>query len=144
MSDNDVTRALFDRWERVWNHGELDLVPTCVAPRYLRHEEAGDRIVTPESYAAEIVALKRDRPDFLILAHDYSFQGDRAWYRVSMRWTDRATDALQTRAAMQSYRIKDGKLAETWVMSWAVGSSWTDAAPLDSWTSPILPHFDRA
>ncbi|MDF0490130.1 ester cyclase [Sphingomonas sp. H39-1-10] len=137
MSDTDVTRALFDRWERVWSHGELDLVPTCVAPHYLRHEEGGDRIVTPESYAAEIVALKRERPDFLIVAYDYSFQGNRAWYRVAMRWTDRASGALQTRAAMQAYRIEDGKLAETWVMSWPVGSSWPDAAPLERWTSPV-------
>lgn len=132
-----VTSSLFDRWERVWNHGELELVPTCVAPHYLRHEEAGDRVVTPEGYAAEIVNLKQERPDFLIVAYDHAFQGDRAWYRVGMKWTDQASGKVQTRACVQGYRIEDGKLAETWVMFHPIGSSWGDAAAQPNWTTHL-------
>lgn len=137
MSDLEVIRSLFDRWERVWNHGELDLVPTCVAPHYLRHEEAGDRVVTPEEYATEIVKLKQERPDFLIVAYDHAFQRDRAWYRVGMTWTGQANGKVQTRACVQGYRIEDGKLAETWVMLRPLGSNWGDAAAQPSWTTRV-------
>jgi hypothetical protein len=61
MSDESVTRDLFDRWERVWHEGQYDLVPGCVAPTYLRHDALGDRTVTPESYAAELARMKADR-----------------------------------------------------------------------------------
>ena len=52
MSDESVLRDLFDRWERVWHEGKYDLVPECVGPHYIRHDEAGDRAVTREAYAA--------------------------------------------------------------------------------------------
>ena len=48
----ETVRALFDRWERVWLKGEFDLIPECLGSHYLRHEEAGDRTVTREAYAA--------------------------------------------------------------------------------------------
>jgi len=53
---------LFDRWERVWHEVKLHLVPDCVGPLYVRHEEAGDRTVTPETYAAEIARAHQERP----------------------------------------------------------------------------------
>ncbi|WP_324747602.1 hypothetical protein [Pseudomonas veronii] len=135
MSDFEVTRSLFDRWERVWNHGELDLISTCVARQYLRHEEAGDRVVTPEEYAVEIISLKLERPNFQIIAYDHCFQGDRAWYRVGMKWTDPTSGQIQTRACVQGYHIKDAKLAETWVMFRPLGSNWEDKVAQPNWTT---------
>ena len=41
MSDNSAMRDLFDRWELVWHEDRHDLVESCVAPAYLRHEAAG-------------------------------------------------------------------------------------------------------
>ena len=38
MSES-VLRDLFDRWERVWHEGQHDLVPSCVAEDYIRHDE---------------------------------------------------------------------------------------------------------
>ena len=55
MSDESVTRDLFDRWELVWHEERYDLVPSCVGPTYLRHEATGDRTVTAEGYAGELV-----------------------------------------------------------------------------------------
>jgi hypothetical protein len=43
MSEESVVRDLFDRWERVWHEGQYDLIPGCVGPTYIRHDEAGDR-----------------------------------------------------------------------------------------------------
>jgi hypothetical protein len=36
---------------------------------------------------------------------------------------------------MQSYRIEDGKLAETWLSMQPLGSVWTDGAAQEHWTS---------
>jgi hypothetical protein len=52
MSVEDVTRDLFDRWERVWHNGEFELISSCVAPTYIRHDHLGDRTVTSDSYEA--------------------------------------------------------------------------------------------
>ena len=54
MSEEVTLRELFDRWERVWHEGQYDLIPDCIGPNYIRHDEAGDRTVTREAYAAEI------------------------------------------------------------------------------------------
>ena len=137
MTDTTAMRDLFDRWERVWHGGEFDLVPDCVAPLYIRHEEAGDRTVTREAYALELARMRQDRPDIRVLVYDHVFQGERAWYRFAMTWTDQASGEARTRAGIQSYRTEDGKLAETWVAFQPLGSAWTDAVAQDSWTSPI-------
>jgi hypothetical protein len=43
MSNESAMRDLFDRWERVWHEGQYDLIPSCVGPTYIRHDEKGDR-----------------------------------------------------------------------------------------------------
>ena len=55
MSNESEMRELFDRWERVWHEGQYDLVPQCVQPNYIRHDEAGNRTVTREVYAVQKV-----------------------------------------------------------------------------------------
>jgi hypothetical protein len=47
---------------------------------------------------------------------------------------DPKTGEKQSRAGMQSYRIEDGKLVETWITMRQLGTSWTDAAQ-EHWTS---------
>ncbi|WP_072386543.1 nuclear transport factor 2 family protein [Hyphomicrobium sp. CS1BSMeth3] len=137
MSKEAALRDLFDYWERVWHRGEFDLVATCVAPRYIRHDEAGDRTVTREAYADELAELKRNRPDIRIIVYDHAFGGDRAWYRFTMKWTDPQSGEVRTHAGMQSYRIEDSKLAETWVVLQPIGSAWTDAVAQETWTSSV-------
>ncbi|RVU17231.1 nuclear transport factor 2 family protein [Methylobacterium oryzihabitans] len=137
MSDHTTLRDLFDRWERVWHEGALDLVNACIAPEYLRHDELGDRTVTPNAYAAELAALRQARPDVRILVYDHAFQGERAWFRFTMRWTDRDGGDVRTRAGLQSYRTEGGLLAETWVVLQPVGSAWTDPVAQATWTTPV-------
>lgn len=135
MADVSVLRDLFDRWEHVWHEGRFDLVPECVAPHYIRHDEAGDRTVTREAYADELARLRRERPDVRIVVYDHSFAGNRAWYRFTMKWTDQASGEVRTRAGLQAYRIDEDRLAETWVILQLPGSAWSDAVAQDSWTS---------
>jgi predicted SnoaL-like aldol condensation-catalyzing enzyme len=138
VADIAVLRDLFDRWERVWHEGRLELVPLCVAPRYIRHDEMGDRALTRESYIAELTKLRHDRPDVRVDVYDYLLQGDAAWYRFTMTWTDRSSGEKRSRAGMQTYRVENGLLAETWVILQPPGSAWNDPVAQESWTSPRL------
>jgi len=142
MPDASPLRPLFDRWERVWHEGRFDLFPDCVAPHYIRHDEMGDRVVTREAYAAELAKLKEDRPDVRILVYDHALLIEAAWYRFTMAWTDRQTGDKRSRAGLQSYRIEDGLLAETWVILQPLGSAWNDAQAQETWTS--APASGRA
>lgn len=137
MPEATALRDLFDRWEWVWHEGRFDLVPDCVAPLYIRHDEAGDRTVTREAYAAELAQLRQQRPDVRILVYDHSFDGERAWYRFTMRWTDQASGEVRTRAGLQAYRTEGGKLAETWVIFQPLGSAWVDPVAQTNWTTPV-------
>lgn len=137
MSEQSGLIDLFNRWERVWHEGAFELFPACVAPHYIRHDEAGDRTVAREAYAAELASLRADRPDVRIVVYDHAFVGNRAWYRFTMKWTDRGSGEARTRAGMQTYRIEDGKLAETWVSFQPIGSAWNDAVAQENWTSPV-------
>jgi hypothetical protein len=138
MTNPTGMKNLFDRWERVWHHGEFDLVPDCVAPEYIRHDEAGDRTVTRDAYAAELAKLRHDRPDIRIVVYEHAFLGDRAWYRFAMTWTDQSSGEARSRAGIQSYRTDGGKLAETWIAFQPLGSSWSDATAQIDWTTPIV------
>jgi hypothetical protein len=136
MSNESEIRDLFDLWERVWHEGQYDLVADCVGPHYIRHDENGDRTVTREAYAAELAAIRQERPGIRVVVYDHSFTDDRAWFRFSFRWTDLKTGEPRSRAGMQSYRIEHGKLAETWIALQPQGSAWTDAVAQQHWTSP--------
>jgi hypothetical protein len=135
MSES-VLRDLFDRWERVWHEGQHDLVPSCVAEDYIRHDENGDRTVTRDAYAAELAAIHKARPGIRVVVYDHSFAGDRPWFRFVFKWPDPKTGELRSRAGMQSYRIEGGRLAETWIALQPLGSAWTDAVAQEHWTSP--------
>jgi hypothetical protein len=92
--------------------------------------------VTREAYAAELAATRQERPGIRVVVYDHSFSDDRAWFRFSFKWPDPKTGEPLSRAGMQSYRIEDGKLAETWITLLPLGSAWTDAVAQERWTSP--------
>jgi len=136
MPDEKTMCDLFDRWERVWHQGQYDLIPGCVAPNYIRHDQKGDRSVSREKYAAEIAKVHEARPDIRVVVYDHTFEGDRAWFRFAFKWNDPKTGEAQTQAGMQSYRVVDGKLAETWLILLPLGSAGSDAVAQEHWTSP--------
>lgn|SRR5689334_21986875 len=136
MSAEFSLSELFDRWESVWHERRYDLIPVCVTPHYIRHDDAGDRTVTRDAYAAELAKLHGDRPDVRIVVYDHTFLGNRAWFRFTMKWTDQTTGEARSRAGIQAYRIEDGKLAETWVLLQPPGSAWRDPVAQERWTSP--------
>jgi SnoaL-like domain len=136
MLDESAMRDLFDRWERVWLEGQLNLVETCVAEHYIRHDENGDRTVSRDAYAKEIAQLKAERLNLRVVVYDHTFKDDRAWLRFAFKWSDAKTGETYSRAGTQSYRIEGGKLAESWLALMPLGSTWTDAIGQEHWTSP--------
>ena len=73
MSDESVVRDLFDRWERIWHQGQLNLVASSIAEHYTRHDENGDRTVTREAYAKEIAQIQAERPNLRVFVYDHAF-----------------------------------------------------------------------
>jgi len=136
MSGDAALIELFDRWERVWHEDQYDLIPSCVGPEYIRHDQKGDRTVTRAAYAAEIEQVHKDRPGIRVVVYDHAFLGDRAWFRFAFKWTDPKTGEPQSQAGFQSYRVAGGKLVETWLSMQPLGSAWPDAVAQAHWTSP--------
>ncbi len=134
MSEQSV-RNLFDRWERVWHRHAYELVEACLQPVYVRHEGAETRSVTPGEYAAELEAAHKARPNTRIVVYDHQITADRAWFRFNLVWNDPASGERRSRAGMQTYRIEEGRLAETWLSLLAPGSAWPDVGRQDRWTS---------
>jgi SnoaL-like domain len=136
MPEETMLRDLFDRWERVWHEGRYGLISDCVGSSDIRHDEAGDRTVAREAYAAEIGKTRQERPHLRFVVYDRTLREDRAWFRFTLKGTDSDTGMTRTRAGMQVYRIEAGKLAETWLMFQPLGSAWTDAVVQERSTSP--------
>jgi hypothetical protein len=90
--------------------------------------------VTRDEDAAEIQKVQQERPGIRVVAYDHTFQGNRAWFRFAFKWNDPKTGEARSRAGMQSYRIENGKLAETWLSMQPLGSTWT-GTPQEHWTS---------
>lgn len=131
---NQAMQELFKKWESVWHEARLDLVPECVSATYARHDEQGDRVVSREDYAAELVKVRAARLDIRVLVYEHDFSGNRAWFRFGFKWTDKDSGQPCSRAGIQLYRVEAGKLAETWVSLMPLGSAWPDA-PQDDWTA---------
>ena len=49
-----------------------------------------------------------------MVAYDHSFEGNREWFRFTLKWANPKTGGeARSRAGMQVYRIDAGELAET-------------------------------
>ena len=136
MMRDEIMDQLFDQWERVWHQGQYELIPNCIHASYIRHDESGDRTVTRADYATEIAKTREARPSLRFVVYDHTFEGDRAWFRFTLKWVDSKTGESCTRAGFQVYRIESGKLAETWLMFQPLGSNWKDSVTQEHWTSP--------
>ncbi|HPG11950.1 MAG TPA: nuclear transport factor 2 family protein [Chitinophagaceae bacterium] len=132
--ENSSTIGLFDRWEKVWRDGQYDLIPSCVADKYIRHDSKGDRIVTREEYENEIKETRKLLPDVRFIVYDNSFSKDQAWLRYTMTYTSPETNELTTAKGIQVYRIEEGKLAETWMVMLEAGTSWADSSARKCWS----------
>ena len=135
----EVTRILFDKWERVWNEDRHDLIAECMADGYVRHDGAGSRQTPPEQFAAQLAVAKQYRPGTRVIVYDHDITEDRAWFRFALTWSDATSGKPSSRAGMQVWRIEQGKLAESWLTLLALGSAWPDEIWQERWTTKRQP-----
>jgi SnoaL-like domain len=88
-----------------------------------------------EANAAEIAQTREQRPHLRFVVYHHSCDGNRAWFRFTLKWTDANTGETRARAGMQVYRIEGGKLAETWLQFQPPGSAWPVVDAPERWTS---------
>ena len=51
----------------------------------------GNSTVTREAYAAEIAKTRQERSHLRFIVYDHTFEGDRAWFRFTLKWIDSKT-----------------------------------------------------
>jgi steroid delta-isomerase-like uncharacterized protein len=117
--------ALVRRWtQELWGEGNLAVADEIVATDYVRHDPGAPIAVQgPEDVKRHVIMLRAMLPDLTLQIEDVVAEGD----RVVLRYTGVATDTggymgqpptgnVTRTAAMQIFRIADGKIAESWAL----------------------------
>ena len=118
-------KAAARRWtEELWGRGDRAVADEIVAPDYVRHD-AGDPFPArgPEDVKRLVAMLRAMLPDLRLEIEDLIVAGD----TVVTRYTGTATDTrgylgrpptgrrIRT-PAIQIFRFRDGKIAESWAV----------------------------
>ena len=128
MTREEANKALMRRWyDEMWSNFDFDLIPELAGPTYTRHDVRGTRAVTAEQYRDELLPLKdvwsiSDFRYFLMAEGDYVTAIGTWKINGEMQW-----DWVQT------FRVEDGKLVETWLPAMATEGQWA----LDEIPAPI-------
>ena len=124
-SVQERNKSIVRRWsEELWGRGSLGVADQIVAPDYVRHDP-GDPFPArgPEDVKRIVAMLRGMLPDLNIEVEAMVAEGD----LVVCRYTATATDTVGymgmaptgksfRTAAMQMFRIADGKIVESWAV----------------------------
>ena len=122
MSREETNKAVLRRWyDEMWSHCAFELVPEIAGPTYTRHDFGGTRTVTAEEYRDSLRATVKDWKIsdfhyFLMAEGDYVTAIGTWLVNGAMRW-----DWVQT------FRIANGRIVETWLPAMATEGKWTQA-----------------
>jgi predicted SnoaL-like aldol condensation-catalyzing enzyme len=120
MSREEANKELMRRWyDEMWAKCNFALIPELAGPSYTRHDLRGTRVVTAEEYRDELLPVAAqwkisDFKYFLMAEGDY----------VTSIGTWKINDAMQW-DWVQTFRIEDGKLVETWLPAMATEGRWS-------------------
>ncbi len=124
----EENKALLRRWVEFWNTGDAEGVGALVAPGYVRHDPNGPEVRGPEGERRPVATYLAAFPDLHFTIEDLVAEGDTVVARFTVRGTHRGellgiapTGTRVALAAMELYRLADGKVAEQWVMMDALG-----------------------
>jgi steroid delta-isomerase-like uncharacterized protein len=121
----EQNKAIARRWtEELWGRGDLSVADEIIAPEYERHDP-GDPFPArgPEDVKRIVTMLRGMLPDLTLTIEATVAEGD----LVVSRYTATATDTrgymgmpptgrtIRT-AAMQMFRIVDGRIVESWAV----------------------------
>ena len=119
MNKEEDNKALMRRWyDEMWANLDFAKIPDLAGPTYTRHDIRGTRAVTAEEYRDELLPMKdlwtiSDFKYFLMAEGDYVTSIGTWKINGQMQW-----DWVQT------FRIENGKLAETWLPAMAMEGNW--------------------
>ena len=124
----EENKALIRRWDELWNAGDAAAIAALVTPDYVRHDPNGPEVRGPAAERQLVELYRAAFPDLRFTIEHLVADGDLVMARVTVRGTHRGellgippTGTPLTLAAMELYRIRDGKVAEQWVALDALG-----------------------
>jgi steroid delta-isomerase-like uncharacterized protein len=129
VSTPEKNKALIRRYfDEVTNGKNLAVRDEVYAPVFIRHTAAGPQRVDGERGKQTVSAFLAAFPDLWCTIEDLVAEGDRVVARLTCRGTQRgafmgvpATDRQVTWAAIDFFRIAEGKVVEVWGQVDALG-----------------------
>jgi predicted SnoaL-like aldol condensation-catalyzing enzyme len=121
MSREEDNKALMHRWyDEMWAHCNFDLIPELAGPSYTRHDVVGERTVTAEEYRDQLNASSKD---WEVSNFHYWLMAEADFVTAIGTWTINGT---MTWDWVQTFRIENGRIAETWLPAFATEGKWTE------------------
>ena len=124
----EENKALIRRWGELWNAGDAAAIAALVTPDYVRHDPNGPEVRGPNAERQLVELYRAAFPDLRFTIEHLVAEGDLVVAHLTVRGTHRGellgippTGTPLTRAAIELYRIRDGKVAEQWVALDALG-----------------------
>ncbi len=116
----ESNKALLRRWyEEMWRPCRFELVPELAGPHYTRHDVVGTRTVTAEEYRDQLVA---SASDWRISDFEYFLMAEGDYVTAIGTW--KLNESMQW-DWVQTFRIEDGRIVETWLPAMATEGRWT-------------------
>ena len=127
MSDNETLVRRF--FTEVFNKGDLEAVETFTHPQHANHDPTAPEVPTGPEGVRRLVELYRSAfPDIHFEHEDVVDLGDKVAHRWTFTGTHRGeimgvepTGRKVTVQGIEINRIADGKIAESWAISDALG-----------------------
>lgn len=110
------------------NRGNLAAIDELYTPDFVSHDPANPQVRSREEYKQWITGLSAAFPDLHFTLDDILAEGDKVAYRITLRatqsgsWRGAApTGKAINVTATEIARLRDGKFAEAWANSDALG-----------------------
>jgi len=85
MSDQSVTRNLFDDGAGLALKANMTWSPVAWDSTTSRHDEQGDRTVTRKPMRRSSPRFGKSGRNIRVAVYDHSFEGNRAWFRFAFK-----------------------------------------------------------
>jgi steroid delta-isomerase-like uncharacterized protein len=118
----EQNKTLIRRWLELWDPGNIDAVADFVTPDYVRHDPNGPEVRGIEMEQQLLAMYRTAFPDLHFDIEHLVAEGDMVVARFTAHGTQQGellgippTGKQVTVAAMELFRLADGKIAEQWV-----------------------------
>lgn len=116
-------QVIFDYYRRVWNEHDVDAIPSLFAESYVNHAGARGTLKGPNGILANYRSLMDACPDAAFTLDLVLSEGNRVCAYYTMTGTHQGTfmgiaptDNTVKVPGIGIYEVKDGMIAESWVV----------------------------